>query len=709
MKSSLLALGIAALFTVAAHADSAEDAAKLLVGAPAWKAGEARAKEFSRVFGAACAKAGTADVPALTKIYEDSLAAPLGDLRDAVFHAVADAWTRAELAKLAAEKREPVNVELAKSRRNILEPPLRADLIDTGFLHSSLHEYRQSPAELLPVERVEKSFDAEVVSFLRGTLQEPVAKFARYTYSAYDAGGSHATRLNRVTFMALLRERDLRGALSVIREDTETWWQLRERNAAEYDWRAEFMRLCGVDWEAVYVGNIVNEWVYFRSRQVVNGAWFGVTPSLEWLCANGSPRGIEMLLETYRRSRVPEQIAPSLAALIPPGENGRPSTLLRRLGPPLEPRETDAILTTLGASLTPTTSERHAAAVLKEFHRLKRREVIPSAERLLEHWSDDTRKLAHTAITALGGKPAELKLRGPVKFELLVNGKPFATLAETSHLMSDSAAFDASGIAQLKRERFARPEAAGAPFRVMLRPGFMYQERGAFTEFLGNPETTPIATAFATQPIRMDEINRIEMTVAPLRVRVLHPRGDKALAGAVRFALIPQDKERYVGGFSRPAAHHYEFSVQTGGYTLQLRAPGASPWKSDVFQVGANGADINATLPVGSDVHFRITAAGWKNHWFSWGIEPDFEHDPNEHINPATGEAVARFVKPGDYKLRVLSHAEANRRRIPSSDDIRLPGDPAPFDGKTIEFTVRADSPAVIDLGKIELPTVPPR
>lgn len=441
----------------------------------------------------------------------------------------------------------------------------------------------------------------------------------------------------------------------------------------------------------------------------MNGAWFGVTPSLEWLCANGSPRGIEMLLETYRRSRVPEQIAPSLAALIPPGENGRPSTLLRRLGPPLEPRETDAILTTLGASLTPTTSERHAAAVLKEFHRLKRREVIPSAERLLEHWSDDTRKLAHTAITALGGKPAELKLRGPVKFELLVNGKPFATLAETSHLMSDSAAFDASGIAQLKRERFARPEAAGAPFRVMLRPGFMYQERGAFTEFLGNPETTPIATAFATQPIRMDEINRIEMTVAPLRVRVLHPRGDKALAGAVRFALIPQDKERYVGGFSRPAAHHYEFSVQTGGYTLQLRAPGASPWKSDVFQVGANGADINATLPVGSDVHFRITAAGWKNHWFSWGIEPDFEHDPNEHINPATGEAVARFVKPGDYKLRVLSHAEANRRRIPSSDDIRLPGDPAPFDGKTIEFTVRADSPAVIDLGKIELPTVPPR
>ncbi len=322
--------------------------------------------------------------------------------------------------------------------------------------------------------------------------------------------------------------------------------------------------------------------------------------------------------------------------------------------------------------------------------------AIEALSRLLAHPSE---VVAWTAAEKLrnSGHPADIPSKlGPVRYRILIDDQPYAKhRVQWAIGRSESGQFfdvwtDEDGVVEVSRDVFTEPT-SDPVLRCALRSMSMDSLEDAWWGVLLPP------------PPPSGEIIPIEIKTQPLAVKLSLPRSDTdwkdrkmeltlwgdqspgnqslGLWGPMRFKMTPQPELRFA-------------RIMAGTYNLEVRVPGATVWKGDI--AAGKSAEFTVPLRQASDVAYEVRAPGGLSQWlFIPSVLQDGKIVPVDWDNYTN--AKLRGVPIGKYTLHFPSRAEMKGRYL------GMEPDGPDFPATDVPFEVRADSPAVIDLGPIAI------
>ncbi|HEY5792389.1 MAG TPA: hypothetical protein VIS74_03765, partial [Chthoniobacterales bacterium] len=339
-----------------------------------------------------------------------------------------------------------------------------------------------------------------------------------------------------------------------------------------------------------------------------------------------------------------------------------------------------------GAEL-PIDSARELAAI---FHAKPQPESISPLRRLLDHPSLAVARDSAEALEFMGEKAEIPPKLGPVRYRLLVDGKPYAGrkvewIVKWGNLSTSSEVLtDAGGVAAVPRDMFL-DQGRGPVQLVALRSAAM-----------SRPDD-PWFSARMPAPPASEDVIPVEVKTQPRRVELSLPRPETELRGkTMDVALWGEQGDQ--GGFwaparlKLPAARELTFEkLMPGTYRVEIRVPGAASWAGELR--AGDPAALKVPLVRASDVKPAVRPPP---HWEGLLI-PELLKDGKVVSTDWDYENFRlRGVPVGHYVLRVPSSAEIRKRTM-----ALLPDGPE-FDAVEVPFEVAPDSPVEIDLGEIK-------
>ena len=665
---------------------------------------------FTRAFQRACVEGGPVQIDRLIDLFAH---APASGDRSEMLPALAELWIAREIEVIAAEAGEkPVFPEidqpLPESAQKMPEALQKAALLWHAIAApGTARREATTEGRWIAYQDNEDAFWASALALLRGDTKEAPQHLQQFRWKGSCGMGSTTVEEPKILFqiMTLLRERQLAkavGALFVIAEVDASREAYRR---ADGSLQRRLLQICGLDWEQVYLGSILNPFSDFGGggSQVAGQIATLGSPEAVRLLAASVPFEDRLLIPALAAALGPAPIKPSSD----PGAISNPNLRPRRA--PLPAEVTQEIIDALAAWTGVARDEYGVFAAIEPLQRFVTPATTEALTRLLDHPSDEIARQAAEALRERGIETPERKPRPPLRFTLAVGGLPLANRKVKYKIESDSFTHtydgetDARGMLELPPE--VRPEKESD--RLVVGIDNESEE--------SRPLTSPIFTAVQPwpKPAPAGEAVPISIRTQPVTLLITYPRAMPAFAG--KKLLLRLSRKRLVADYSSfpsdavfavPASSRVELpSVQEGFYEVSVQVPGAAKWGSGEIEVAGRPYVIEANLTAGSDVSIKphiaegdpyIIVELWR------GKERDFSASDFR----SAGRTTFRNLPVGRYRFRIPSSEEHDRIFDPDPDEIVLTPKPA-WAAAEVTFEITDSSPAKIDLGQIDLPLPP--
>ena len=476
------------------------------------------------------------------------------------------------------------------------------------------------------------------------------------------------------------------------------------------DARIEFLKVCGLDWEAVLAGAEVTRAVGTEPY----GAYNGMSHQF-WreIATYGSERGAKLVgqLASVEKAKLfPEDIHALGAFLktdtpLPALEaKGLLSSAkfdeIKRVGSkPISKAIRADLLQSLIGRVEDNPSPEMAMTAIELFTYMRGPEVSAALQALAAHPSPE---VAETAARVLRARYEKVETKStpvsaPVRFQLYINGEP----APKDMHINCAVNFEGSGIGggaeigkdgtfEMKREYFLDP--TRKPIGVGVSKPATAEDRLFFTT------NAPV-------PSDLDAVIRVDVQTAPLQLMIdssegfVRPIGQQA---SIQFKRLEEGRAAWDAAISAqfdvPLKGPIELSsVQTGAYDVSVLVRGAERWHETVT-VGAKTGGVNVKLRPGADLRVEIVPPGTTTRRVDFVfLHEGKEIDPWSVFDSET--KTYRGLPCGNYRLRVLATRDQPWARLAAPP----PGpDEVPWNALEVPFTIAANSP-FLDLGELRL------
>jgi hypothetical protein len=515
-------------------------------------------------------------------------------------------------------------------------------------------------------------------------------------------------------FMALIHERRIEEAVGAAVRVCSA----KPLAAGDTDVRIEFWRRCGLDWEALLAGMQVD--------RELGGSELATwqNPSLRELAGYGSDHAAALITMMARRAKpaMRATYANAISAFIPRDGDDKARFdygVFERVSKiPISKDTQLALVAVLQDFAKPDASREVALATLDGFSRAKLPITSATLRALTKHPSAEVARQATDVLRAMGGNvafPAVPAEKPPVRFRIFANGQP---LAPDCHIQLDlnfgtggsvtsSTNIEADGTVGIDRKYFAGEQGQVSSLALMSRP---YDTADGPSFLIKFPP-----------PADLDSITRVDVDLCVLQLDIRDIPGkdgardrkasinierheDKSEASVIKERQGEEDITPIVYEYSDPLTRKFEtpidqpvrVSMQCGSYDLVVRAPGTTQFTKQV-EVDKNMPPLEVQLEKGSDVHFQVARPDGERHARLRLLKEGRKVDLEKCLDVRT--MTFRNMPPGNYVLHFPSSAEVK------SQDAEFGYAPARIEyaEREIPFTLKEDSPPVIDLGTINL------
>lgn len=679
---------------------------------------------YVKAFRAACAAGGTEKLDALVATFTAAPVPPIH--RGEMVFDLAPLWLEREFRELEKEKPTPI---VANTNEASLPDGYRSVAQDARSVwqqfNALMSPYRANFGRgdgrpWIGYNGNSDVFWEDAHSILAGKTKAALPRLALFAWGGCIGHEELYDPQSLLVFMALVRERRLSEAvgasvqLSRLRAG-QSWPQGNQI-------AIRFLTLCGLDWQDVFCGGLIQASGPFRSLDFGNalasdGGDRIARALAHSLLANGSNE--EEIVRTLTHMMLPPRSPDS-------GENElEPDTSLRRgrelpvrRAPALTEDTREEIIETFAAWASPNANGYALDAAIPSIASLIRPRTTAALRRALEHHSGG---IVHKATEALIARGESVQKSGPVPpvtFKLmlgtrLVTNAPVELALQAEkfsrklHLKSDG-----QGNITVPGEDFARRHSPVTAVVFQTDMGFNDQRKLEDSSF------------HLTFPIRPNQPlpSTIVIPAQPVTLALNLPR----LAGvdpnaAVHFRIegkpkSPADSDTVAVNFDLPARPQYFIpALQEGVYTFTANAPGAATWVSEPIVIKGFPKTITATIAKGRDARARIELP--KGAFFEPGTIRLLKGDDlavNQPIQQGEEEVLCVSLSPGTYTLSILSSAEQRKEMLQMFGDTSVsnqiflkPREVAEWKGVTRRFEITENSPEIVDLGTIHVEALP--
>lgn len=641
---------------------------------------------FSRFFKAACGRAKGDEVTRLVEVY--AALEPGSFDKEFTFESIAAAWILREVDS----RREWPKIELPA-----LERPLSGelkdapqDLIESWQLFQRSKQIREHRADDERTRVTSRANERAYYAVIDRVL------LRQGDHLADELGKFYGSETGSIAlFMALLSDGRIAEAFAAAIE-IQIENPLISDDAVRGA-RVEFLKKCGVDWEAILAGAQID-------AELISSGMGGYVSHLKVLALFGSQRAASLLIQMAARARPPrhENYAYALSAFLPKDNEKTvwsSRTIERHSNQPNISFELQTrIVDLLQEFAQPEADSDLVEAALDGLGRAKSLKTKPTLRALLKHRSQ---RVAEEAARILGamGESVEIPRNEPVRFQIVVNG--VAALAglkvswevrmPSGGSVSNPEDTDEAGVIGVPREHLLQAQQAAGTLKLSSTNGL-------------SPPEAPSYLVTVPVPKDLDQTTRVEVQVWPVEVRISPAQAAAKDPSAKAFVRLQgheekqsEDLSRYVyfdrmeKEFETSPSNPLLLSLQRGSYDIQILAPGAEQFKA-TFEAGPNALPVNAQLKPGGDVRFEI-------------VRPDGERDVQWELLKngkkiecaGSTENTCRGLPLGKYNLYIPSTAELMAQREEGFDAVLQP-----FMGRDVPFTISEEVP-LVDLGEIHL------
>lgn len=460
------------------------------------------------------------------------------------------------------------------------------------------------------------------------------------------------------------------------------------------DARIEFLKKCGLDWEALLAGAQIE-----ADRRNSHSSH---APYLQELAAFGSEHAALLLMQMLGRApaAMRAEYAEALATFIPGDtENismSRPMRLERLAKLALSPEMKMRVLAALQELATPTSPTDVAKATIIGFARAKAEETKPTLRGLLHHPSSEVAQAAAQILRSLGETVAPVSSE-PVRFQVLINGAPVSEGTGIEWQIdcgggstSSGKKAEVNGIVPLERKYFLEQDRKASAVHFCER-GALSPDGICFFVTLPPPQNldaiTPVAVKLVPVEVRIARNDSSRSGDALVKIARHQEEGALETGRSASFDHVPREAKVALG-------EPFHISMQSGSYEVEVQAPGAERLKK-IFTVANEATILHLPLAPGGDVRFQI-------------VRPDGEKDA-QHVLLKNGQQmendyfdfhgrIYRGLPTGNYILHIPASGELIARNG-RSDFVPLHG----YAGRDVLFTIAGNSTEPLDLGEIRL------
>ena len=675
---------------------------------------------FWEYFEQACLKANDQQLDRLVKIY--TRLEPRSVERVSVLPTLTSRLVSREVASIRAEKRK---VTLAR-----ITPALPLELkAAPPELQEAWRTYRRAMLSFenafpkidgqIEVSPNEKSFYKLINAALEGStgLEDKIRQFA--DTDAKCLGDTNVEDAQDIAILLmLLRERRLDESIGAALRvaGTEGSVSSPEKVMGSV---VELIEVCGLDWEMIVAGGQA-------ANELRGGRFWGSNPYLAALTEYGSAR-VGLLVNQLAHLSKPDARAPYVGAFRTWIEtapklqkcNGKDVDVGRtdyelRAGRAMPRTVQEAFLHTAEEFSTADCSEDMARYALNIFGRTQAASSIPALQALTRHVSDEVGRDAATVLCAMGLTTTRPPVGAPVRFRILLNGKPVSvgqevgwTVSSTTDTVNDRTEANAEGVVELPRRHFL---STSKPAR----------EVELYT--LGHQANGPTFKVRTPVPGNLDATADVPVKISSLEITLTNQDHLNAPAPKKAFLyFVPHDEEsapsdglsdasdgtskiqmRRIGinvfqsQYEVPAQPSISVpAVQDGIYDVFIGVAGAEVWQG-IARVGPGAPKTDAALKAGSDVRFEVVTPD-----SSPGSRADIFKDGKEFDAEGSYPRGYRALPCGHYEICICGSEWIDQYR--QTMNLKRGPDEVRYAGREIFFEITEGSPAIIDLGEIKL------
>lgn len=546
---------------------------------------------------------------------------------------------------------------------------------------------------------------------LHGRATNASEQIVQFTWGGWCGTGMEQLEAPKkhALFLALLQEHRYERALAVLFRLSPHPGYTLPLLGDDGRWRREFIRLCGLDWEALYAGDLLARTPY------------DFTYAAQMLAQHGSERGARWLGLMADLGEISDQTAylRALGAFCGPNQRLMETnadgtiTMTTRWGnagyarqseAPIPAQQQAELMKILAHKLRPGVSLEVANTVSQILGELRRPEGKAALRFALELPYAGARKTAQEALQAMGESVPRLAALAPVGFRFLANGQPlkeapvnFEVRMNAGRTTSSSRKTDSEGRLFLEHDLFV--DAQHPVTNVVLAAGRLKQvdqpwfevtlpAPANLTQILDVPVTLTSLTIAFTGSLSAEFLRDEQMRI------VLRAQRNKS------YGIYPEDVSEDV---VIPFTPNLVFpSLQPGRYQVLVRIPGAALWQSGDIVLAQQPVEISARLERGADIRYAILPPGKNTHTALVPFQILQNGKPLElYLYQDWRTNICRSLPIGQYVLRVTSSAD-QRKRSREPNEIIPPA--AGYRGLDTPFVINHQSPKLIDLGDLRLP-----
>ena len=653
------------------------------------------------IYKKACAQAEAADFPRLVKFYEKS--PEFLRMRGQMLVPLAQLWVRQELAQIAAEKPGPVKLPPLDKYTGAMAS-YSPELTEARNTYLAAMQPCKNREEIISYDKYQKDYTNILISLLKREKYDGDEPRSARLASFYEERGDCGFRDTSFDdsqpmgiWMALLAERRFPEAVGAA--------MLLQHN--EEEMIVEFLKLCGLDWEKIFLGALASDTEHNRWRgRLSAGALHGF---LRTIAAQGSEQCVPLLMELSRRTGMAggqyvkaRDYWAALAVFVqeePRKEGaanmtyGWPNFDLRKQLPPASEAVQRQILKFfIQTAQKPNISKENLESLIIILGKLR----CSEAKALFTASMKRVPTAAHDALGWIGENAKKPVPEKTVRFLFLENGEPLRKFPVHWYMVSSakrgtqhtshSGRTDENGILHFSRDEFANPA-------VSLR----FQQPPYWKE------SSPLVAVFRvelTAPFDISKTTTVPLETMPLTL-TLEPHRDVYEGKTVNISIEKWHK--------RGDKHSYEtvmVSLQTlyaqklplpnlppGKYRINAHLPHAARASVEIEHPQAEPSVMK--LAPGADIQIQIRKPP-ELPFVVCEIYREGEQEPLTDLRRVQGD-IWEGLPVGRYRLHIPS--KQGRTMHGWHSDETAPR----FEPIDIPFTIDENSPALIDLGEVRL------
>lgn len=612
------------------------------------KDGSGRWSDMPQITEAIVYKGGPSYYARLLKIYQTAPSRRHVEL----FTTMYQVWMKRELAALAAHSPE---IEIPP-----YDGPLPSELAGASVeLQKAWRDYETiaKPYEkIYPVQNHKgvidylvhsDAFDKVENDFFDGGGKDISNKIRSFWWGPLYGTGSEDFRYqqSRMLLMAFLHEQKFQEAAGAAMKQESFFMYPSFKTPAPYNFAGDVLKLCGLDWESVMVGCLLNA--------EINHGWPDQN-ELEMLSCHGSPHAAELVMQIYPLVSRDSQngYLDALAKFLTP-RPGAPSRegrsqdeTVRAITEPVPQEVQDRIfqfiLQKMADRETAFDAVRRGIQICRWQHRDEAKETLRV---LSKHPYVEIAKEAAAALESMGEKAEAAPANdNPVKFQLILNGKPLADADISCNFEREfytargtlySVRTDANGFLSLDRVDFLDPA---------LKPGklrFASSQRGKMS-------TLVLFCAEVPAPENLDVPAVVNATTHKVVFNVTFDKGAEFYKGKkilLGWGMKGISDVEYEADADQPIEIP---AVASGNYWVGLLAPGTRIMHSKFD--ATQDAVVDVKMEAGTEIHMDLKL----QHKDQYGIiYPFFFKDgkPFTDYYKTDDMNVYRGFPPGRYQF----------------------------------------------------------